>query len=92
MFIILLFFYIIFRKKIGHFTVMVSDKNNAIGCAMIRHKEGAFYYRYLVCNYGFTNILGEPVYTKGSAGCQCKKQHPVYEGLCSTDQIVIPVP
>ena len=71
---------------------MVNDKNNAVGCAMVRYQEGSFYYRYLVCNYGYTNILDRPVYKKGSTGSECKKQHPVYEGLCSTDQIVIPVP
>lgn len=83
---------VIFRKKIGHFTVMVNDKNNAIGCAMIRHQERGFKYRYLVCNYGYTNILGRPVYEKGAAGSKCKERHPVYEGLCSAKQIVIPVP
>lgn len=81
-----------FRKAIGHFTVMVNDKNNAVGCAMIRHQENGFKYRYLVCNYGYTNILGRPVYEKGPTGSKCSKRHPVYEGLCSTDQKVIPVP
>lgn len=71
---------------------MVNDKNNAVGCAMVRYQENDFYYRYLVCNYGYTNILDRPVYEKGSAGSKCDERHPVYEGLCSTEQIVIPVP
>lgn len=81
-----------FRKQIGHFTVMVNDKNNAIGCASVRYQENNFYYRYLVCNYGFTNILDRPVYEKGEPASKCKEPHPVYEGLCSTDQTVNPVP
>lgn len=71
---------------------MVNDKNNAIGCAMTRFKESNFHYRYLVCNYGFTNVLDQPVYKRGSAGSNCEKRHSVYEGLCSTDQVVNPVP
>lgn len=71
---------------------MVNDKNNAVGCAMIRHQENGYKYRYFVCNYGYTNILQRPVYEKGATASKCKDRHPVYEGLCSTDQIVIPVP
>lgn len=71
---------------------MVNDKNNAVGCAMIRHQEGGFKYRYLVCNYGFTNIYGQAVYEKGAPASKCVERHSIYEGLCSAKQVVIPVP
>lgn len=87
-----MFFFYHFRKNIGHFTVMVNDKNNVVGCAMIRHQEGEFKYRYLVCNYGYTNIYERPVYEKGPTASKCKERHSIYEGLCSAKQVVIPVP
>lgn len=71
---------------------MANDKNNAVGCAMIRHEEKGFKYRYLVCNYGYTNIFEQPVYEKGPTASKCTERHPIYEGLCSTKQIVNPVP
>lgn len=80
------------RKKIGHFTVMVNDKNNALGCALIRHQYGGFKYHYFACNYSFTNILQQRVYQPGPPTSRCRRQHPVYTGLCSADQVVINAP
>lgn len=71
---------------------MVNDKNNAMGCALIRYQEDGYYYYYLVCNYSFTNIYERPVYESGAAGSKCKKPHPIYSGLCSADQKVVHIP
>lgn len=71
---------------------MVNDKNNAVGCALIKYQQKGNFYHYLGCNYGFTNVLTRPVYENGPAGSKCVKKHPVYKGLCSKDQVVIPVP
>lgn len=79
-------------KKIGHFTIMVNDKNDAVGCALSRFQENGFKYNYLVCNYAYTNILQRPVYEKGATASKCKKRSPVYKGLCSADQKVSHVP
>lgn len=81
----LIFFAILitkFRKQIGHFTIMINDKNNAVGCASTKYYSNGNYYRYLVCNYGFTNVLTRPVYEDGATGSKCTKRHPVYKGLC----------
>lgn len=90
-FLIYLFF-LEFRKQIGHFTVMINDKNNAVGCASSKYYSKGNYYRYLVCNYGFTNVFTQSVYEQGATASKCVKRHSVYQGLCSPDQVVIPVP
>lgn len=69
---------------IGHFTVMVNDKNDAVGCAMVRFQRNGFKYNYFVCNYGYTNMLKEPVYKKGKTASKCKTVHKKYKGLCSS--------
>lgn len=74
---------------IGHFTVMVNDKNDAVGCAIIRFQrkmyDGYVYkYHYFVCNYGYTNMRNEQVYEPGRAASKCKKTNPHFKGLCYT--------
>lgn len=64
---------------------MVNDRNAAIGCAMMRHRIDSTYLRYFVCNYGYSNVFGEQVYESGQVASKCKKKHPFYEGLCSTE-------
>lgn len=68
---------------IGHFTVMVNDKNNAVGCAMVRYQANGYKYNYLVCNYGYTNVLGQQVYESGQTASRCARRHPFYNGLCA---------
>lgn len=73
------------RKYIGDFTVMVNDRNTVVGCAMMRYAEDGYKYRQLVCNYGYTNIVGSQVYESGSPASQCRERHGIYEGLCATN-------
>ncbi|XP_058065956.1 scoloptoxin SSD976-like [Anopheles bellator] len=72
-------------KKIGHFTQIVSDRTWKIGCAMQNWVEGISRSVYFVCNYSFTNIVGQKVYTAGSPGSLCHAgMNPTYPGLCRT--------
>ena len=74
-----------FRKYIGDFTVMVNDRNKVVGCAMMRYAEDAYKYRHFVCNYGYTNIVGNQVYESGSPASRCNERHGTYEGLCAAN-------
>lgn len=81
------------RKKIGHFTAIVNEKTTRIGCSLVRHQINGFKYLYLVCNYSYTNFLGEPIYTPGPTCSYCETgQHRIYHGLCSENENVIPEP
>ncbi|EDV47105.1 venom allergen 5 [Drosophila erecta] len=73
-------------KKIGHFTLLVSDRVNRVGCAGVRFlepKSNRFQFM-LTCNYDYNNIFNEPIYQSGPAGSKCP-QHRISEkfpGLC----------
>ncbi|EAT48176.1 AAEL000793-PA [Aedes aegypti] len=70
--------------QIGHFTQMVNDRAWKMGCSMVHYKNGRVIKYYLVCNYSMTNMIEEPIYTRGSAGSKCQTgQNPQYRGLCS---------
>lgn len=69
-------------KQIGHFTVMVNDKNNAVGCAMVRYREKGVSTDYLVCNYGYTNVIGQRVYESGRTASKCRIRDLIFKGLC----------
>lgn len=88
---------------IGHFTAMAQEKTVAIGCALLKYrafnpKDGLMYFQvYLVCNYSYTNMLGEAVYTAVAnprdAGIGCKRYTSTrYGGLCNTSEDILSVP
>ena len=70
-----------------HFTLMVNDWNNHLGCGMIKYMKyenkklmNAF---MLTCNYGYTNIVGEAVYRKGRPCSKCTHGcSSEYNALC----------
>lgn len=74
----------------GHFTVMVNDKNNHLGCGLSR-----FNYPYngrkwfgvlLTCNYGYTNIIGQSVYRSGASGSMCTRgTSKKFKNLCARE-------
>lgn len=69
---------------IAHFTQMVRDRSDRIGCAISQFKANGFYNVYVVCNYAVTNIGNEPVYVEGRTASLCKTGvHKNYNGLCS---------
>lgn len=72
-----------FRRKIGHFTQIVSSRSTKVGCAMVTYKRNRDVTLYFVCNYSLSNILNAPIYTVGQpcSGCSygCSELYP---GLC----------
>ena len=78
---------------IGHFTAIVGQKVNRVGCALVKHQEGIFKYLYLVCNYSYTNVIEEAVYAAGKTCSKCETGcHKVYKGLCSAKEPIRPLP
>lgn len=77
------------QSKAFHFTVMVNDQNNRVGCGMIKYlfRQSNDYFDgiMLTCNYQYTNVLDEAMYSKGPpcSACTtpCSRQYP---GLCSS--------
>uniref|UniRef100_A0A1I8PZV0 SCP domain-containing protein n=2 Tax=Stomoxys calcitrans TaxID=35570 RepID=A0A1I8PZV0_STOCA len=78
-------------KKIGHFTVMVADRNIRVGCAASSYtQKGDKKKTFLIgCNYATSNILGMPTYVScAKAGTTCKKgKNTKYTNLCSSSEI-----
>ncbi|XP_062558435.1 antigen 5 like allergen Cul n 1-like [Armigeres subalbatus] len=74
---------------IGHFTAMIADRSNKIGCAMVSFVDSPWLRKYLVCNYSITNIINQPVYKSGPTASKCATgQNPDYIGLCSVNEVV----
>uniref|UniRef100_A0A1L8DR41 Putative scp-like extracellular protein n=1 Tax=Nyssomyia neivai TaxID=330878 RepID=A0A1L8DR41_9DIPT len=59
----------------GHFTVMVKDINNAVGCAMAKFQAiytGRPFFTVLsTCNYGHTNLINHQIYATGTPCSEC---------------------
>lgn len=77
--------------RIGHFTVMVADKNNRVGCAVARFTQagqsGGQKTSLTACNYSYTNLSGLPIYRKGPVASECKTgTNPRYPALCSVNE------
>lgn len=70
----------------GHFSVMVNDKNNFVGCSASTFKfnnGGTWWFSLMVtCNYQYTNMLNNPVYVRGTpcSSCTCSTTYP---NLCA---------
>lgn len=83
----------IFRKKIGHFTVMANERVDRVGCALIKYQQNGYNYIHLVCNYSYNNIWEERVYSPGPPTSACKTgPHSIYQGLCGPTEAVVPFP
>ncbi|XP_073835068.1 venom allergen-1-like [Musca autumnalis] len=75
---------------IGHFTVMVADRNVRVGCAAATYSvPDEAYKAYLVtCNYATTNMIDFPIYNrcdKPAESC-ATGTNPSYPNLCSTSE------
>ena len=81
-----------FRVEIGHFAVMVAEKNTRVGCGMSTYKTSTGMLGYLfACNYARTNRLGCPVYESGVAGSGCKAGNDtVFTSLCKSTELYDP--
>ncbi|XP_061397351.1 antigen 5 like allergen Cul n 1-like [Musca vetustissima] len=74
-------------KTVGHFTVMMADRNVRVGCAAAQYsKVGVSFKIFLIaCNYATTNMIDFPIYANCSlaaSGCVTGK-NPQYPNLCS---------
>ncbi|KAH8421424.1 hypothetical protein KR009_006369, partial [Drosophila setifemur] len=69
---------------IRHLSVLINDKNVAVGCAIVSYLKDDIEYFLVVCNYGITNIVGQSIYSScPKAGSQCStKLNPNYSPLC----------
>ncbi|XP_052856388.1 antigen 5 like allergen Cul n 1 isoform X2 [Drosophila gunungcola] len=74
---------------IGHFTTMVNERNNKVGCAIARFTDANnVQATLLACNYAVTNVLNNPVYRAGSAATECSTgRNPNYPNLCSSNEV-----
>ncbi|XP_037940538.1 antigen 5 like allergen Cul n 1-like [Teleopsis dalmanni] len=75
--------------KIGHFTVMVADRNTHVGCAALTYSKPNSYKVFLIaCNYATTNIVDFPIYGDcPTAGTGCVTgTNPSYPNLCSLSE------
>ncbi|KAG4074795.1 hypothetical protein HA402_006434 [Bradysia odoriphaga] len=68
-------------EQIGHFTQMVSDQVDQVGCCVSMFQRGDMKFVYIVCNYSYSNILNRPIYVEGKP--KCKKFSRKYRALCS---------
>lgn len=82
-------------KVIGHFTQVVQEKATHLGCAAVYFTDAEGWDTTLfACNYGFTNMVNWPVYTKVTAAnpnpaWQCTTgANPNYKALCSDKEVI----
>lgn len=67
---------------------MANEKVTCVGCAVSQFSLNDK-TNYLVCNYSFQNIVGNPTYSTGPTGSQCTTgTNPSYPGLCSVNEEV----
>lgn len=63
---------------------MANDRVVQIGCGAVLDEISANNNKlFLACDYSYTNMLNEPVYTVGESGSQCKVRHEVFTSLCA---------
>lgn len=74
---------------IGHFTAMMQDKGDRVGCSASSYGRNNI---FVVCNYALTNMLATKVYTtvkdfsRVATGCNTGS-NPEYPGLCSKNEV-----
>uniref|UniRef100_F6JY57 30.2 kDa salivary antigen 5-related protein n=1 Tax=Phlebotomus tobbi TaxID=33402 RepID=F6JY57_9DIPT len=83
-------------KQIGHFTSFIHEKSDKVGCAVAKLTNRQFNMKqYLIaCNYCYTNMMNERVYSTGApcSKCQSKKCDSKYKNLCDVSEKVEPIP
>ncbi|CAO1439202.1 unnamed protein product [Diamesa serratosioi] len=79
------------QNAIGHFTVMVSERNTQVGCAISNYVSGGWNWTLLACNYATTNMMNQNIYRTGTTGSGCTLgRDPTYTGLCRTNEPIDP--
>lgn len=85
------------RDPIGHFTVIVNDNLERIGCSYVEFEEGKRNNqncrKYIfICNYSYTNFVEEKTYIKtGEPAKECLVRSDQYPCLCGSKLPAIPV-
>ncbi|XP_037817247.1 antigen 5 like allergen Cul n 1-like [Lucilia sericata] len=70
----------------GHFTLLVNDRHNRVGCAFLNNLlKPDKRFVIFTCNYSSTNIRGVPSYKPGRAASKCKKRNAKYKSLCEDE-------
>lgn len=68
---------------VEHFTMMIHDESDAIGCAYITYEkiiDGLKEHGHMItCNYALNNLLDEPIYHFGVPCSGCKKLGKTWE-------------
>ena len=79
-------------KVIGHFTQIVNDLSNEVGCAVVQYTEiDGWKSSLFVCDYARTNIMNLPIYVSGDTASKCiSGTNPDFEALCSINEVVDP--
>ncbi|XP_013097881.2 antigen 5 like allergen Cul n 1 [Stomoxys calcitrans] len=72
---------------IGHFTVMMADRNTRVGCAAATYTEAGKFFKWylLACNYATTNMKNQSIYSacrSPASGCKTRT-NPAYPNLCT---------
>lgn len=70
------------NEKIGHFTQLVSDQADQVGCCVSLYEKGGMKFTHIVCNYSYSNMRDQPIYVEGKP--QCKKFSRNFKYLCSS--------
>ncbi|XP_037078550.1 CRISP/Allergen/PR-1-like [Pollicipes pollicipes] len=77
----------VFSSPLGHYTQLVWAKTSRIGCGYTLYKEGPWWTKLYVCDYGSTgNFQDGQMYERGApcsrcpSGTSCSNQ---YHGLCT---------
>ncbi|XP_067635236.1 antigen 5 like allergen Cul n 1-like [Eurosta solidaginis] len=74
--------------KIGHFTVLATDDNNAMGCAVASYSKNNFKYTLIACNFAKMHMPGNSVYEVGKPASGCRKgRNPQHKNLCSVKEV-----
>uniref|UniRef100_A0A1A9VG34 SCP domain-containing protein n=1 Tax=Glossina austeni TaxID=7395 RepID=A0A1A9VG34_GLOAU len=71
---------------IGHFTVLVNDRQSHVGCSLLNNRLSDGQETriiILICNYSTTNVYGFPTYKAGATASQCKERNEVFTNLCN---------
>lgn len=76
---------------IGHFTQVVSDLADQVGCGLITFTKSGAKTLIMACDYSRSNLVTQPIYQSGAAASECKSgKNTQFPNLCSQNEKVDP--